>query len=99
MRYVTKMRRRDLVEHPLIGFGFDARRLCLEGSDRRIHRPASARASDLDEIGVQELAHSLRVASDRTVEECKFRSLDGIEPVARLPHGYRSIRASVISGA
>ena len=48
---------------------------------------------------MQELAHSIRVATDLTVEECQFRSLDGVEPVAGLPHGYRSIRASVINGA
>lgn len=70
-----------------------------EGGDRCTHRPTSARASDLDEIGMQELAHSIRLASDVTVEEFQFRSLDGIEPVARFPHGYRSIRASVIDGA
>lgn len=48
---------------------------------------------------MQELAYSIRVTSDLTVEECQFRSLDGIEPVARPPHGYRIIRASVMDEA
>ncbi len=48
---------------------------------------------------MQELAHSIRVVSDLAIEECRFRSFDGIESIARLPHGYRTIRASVINGA
>lgn len=39
----------------------------------------------------------MRVAPNSVVEELKFRSPDGIEAVARIPHGYSTTRASVIS--
>ena len=89
----------DLVEEPLVSRGLNTPLLPSERRNRLIAVPATTRAPDLDEVSMEQVPNPRDVSPRGPIEQLDLCSFDRPEAFAGFPHGYRTIRASVIIGA